>query len=1159
MGDRIDSKIEDHRRDPDPHPRWRQQLDTRLDGLQESIDLLAPGGEAPVIPDAGTATPETVAYRVPGDPGSSEAFAREDHRHLLELPDGLESIAAITGTGVVQRDGNGLLQAVQLENDAVGVWDSVGMSSRPGFTATDDLVTVPSVKATDQTGTGERVVLAGTDGTQRAEAKATWATPASEIVMRTGVVLGGTSVRALFSDLTSSDVLGSPPHGAAGGVVVSPTGALFALSATGRYIAWSTNNGSTWTEHDYGSNLGNSAYIIRGTINGIVVDGICVTAGFAETPVIKYGAFAYPPTLVTLSSPLSGACQVVRAKADENELAFIGGNGVAEYAWVARRSSPSAWQTARILTNRYVNNLAKTSSGTWLASLFSGSTRSLRRSVDFTTWTEVDSADFSPAANSPAYGKAIQMPSGRIIIMASDGGASGARKLKYSDNDGATWANASHPAVSVSGTVFYSAQASKVVVVFTDGSIMSSSNGSVFANDAPIAVGGTLPANNFGQEKSVLGLDTSPSPRLSIGPDAGVDVDGLGRFNSVLVDDHAGTGQRMQTAAADGTLTPVAVVQWTGTWLQISGADVAAVAANGLVARTAASTFASRTITGPAAGITVTNGDGVAGNPTLALANDLAAYEGLSATGLVALTADGSAAARTLTVDASLTLTNGNGVAGNPTLSMPAVGPGAGSVGAAASTLSITTDAQGRVTARSAQAIAIVPGQVTGLAEVLEGIPHVDTVAPTLSDDSAAGYVPGNLWIRQRNTTVYQAQSVANDAAVWEIYAGGSETWAPRATAGTRGYLSMRGISYSTGVWVAVGDVDNDGFTACSSIQYSSDDGLTWNQLSSGTPVGNEMYTFVGPKSSSGGFVTQLSFFLGTWNQIVYTSSVDGVTWGGVRLNYAGTDPRCVATAYNGTTVVLVGSVPPNATTGPTIMSSTSSGDNSTWSLRSSPADGKSLYAVAYGGGKFLAVGVGIRVTSTDGITWADETSAYAAIPGLGTQLMYHNGRFIFASCWSEDRYFTAYNSALWESADGEEWVLASQPSLGSTLGVGNNGARLVAVGGRGSSTTTPIETTTLATSGAPTHADTRPPAATDDTGLGYVVGQFWSYLKPQGLWIAQSVEVDQAVWTSIPIWVDIPASAADLGVPGQTAYDASYLYLCTGANTWRRIAHASW
>ena len=41
--------------------------------------------------------------------------------------------------------------------------------------------------------------------------------------------------------------------------------------------------------------------------------------------------------------------------------------------------------------------------------------------------------------------------------------------------------------------------------------------------------------------------------------------------------------------------------------------------------RTAAATYAARTLTGPAAGITVTNGDGVAGNPTLALANDLLA------------------------------------------------------------------------------------------------------------------------------------------------------------------------------------------------------------------------------------------------------------------------------------------------------------------------------------------------------------------------------------------------------------------------------------------------------------------------------------------------------------------------------------------------------
>lgn len=79
-----------------------------------------------------------------------------------------------------------------------------------------------------------------------------------------------------------------------------------------------------------------------------------------------------------------------------------------------------------------------------------------------------------------------------------------------------------------------------------------------------------------------------------------------------------------------------------------------------------------RTITGPAAGITVTNGDGVSGNPTLALANDLAALEGLSSTGMIARTATDTATTRTITGTANeITVTNGNGVSGNPTLSLP--------------------------------------------------------------------------------------------------------------------------------------------------------------------------------------------------------------------------------------------------------------------------------------------------------------------------------------------------------------------------------------------------------------------------------------------------------------------------------------------------------
>jgi hypothetical protein len=100
-------------------------------------------------------------------------------------------------------------------------------------------------------------------------------------------------------------------------------------------------------------------------------------------------------------------------------------------------------------------------------------------------------------------------------------------------------------------------------------------------------------------------------------------------------------------------------------------AALAALAATGIIVRTGAGTVAARTVTAPAAGITVSNGDGVAGNPTLALANDLAALEALGATGIAARTAADTWAQRSIVAsDAQLVVTQGDGVAGNPTLAL---------------------------------------------------------------------------------------------------------------------------------------------------------------------------------------------------------------------------------------------------------------------------------------------------------------------------------------------------------------------------------------------------------------------------------------------------------------------------------------------------------
>jgi len=126
--------------------------------------------------------------------------------------------------------------------------------------------------------------------------------------------------------------------------------------------------------------------------------------------------------------------------------------------------------------------------------------------------------------------------------------------------------------------------------------------------------------------------------------------------------------------------TALGLKYWNGSaWTLVGasaslGADLTALealATTGLAARTGDGTWATRTLTGPAAGLTVTNGDGVSGNPTLALAHDLSALEALSGVGIAVRTAADTWAQRSITAPGSgLTVTNGNGVAGNPSLSL---------------------------------------------------------------------------------------------------------------------------------------------------------------------------------------------------------------------------------------------------------------------------------------------------------------------------------------------------------------------------------------------------------------------------------------------------------------------------------------------------------
>lgn len=102
--------------------------------------------------------------------------------------------------------------------------------------------------------------------------------------------------------------------------------------------------------------------------------------------------------------------------------------------------------------------------------------------------------------------------------------------------------------------------------------------------------------------------------------------------------------------------------------------------------------------------------------------SDLTAIAGLGTTGIIVRTGTGTAATRTIQAAAGeVTVSNGDGVAANPTIGLPDVGT-ASTVGGASQSLSITTDAKGRITSKAAQAIAILSTQVTDFATAVRSV-----------------------------------------------------------------------------------------------------------------------------------------------------------------------------------------------------------------------------------------------------------------------------------------------------------------------------------------------------------------------------------------------------------------------------------------------------
>lgn len=151
-------------------------------------------------------------------------------------------------------------------------------------------------------------------------------------------------------------------------------------------------------------------------------------------------------------------------------------------------------------------------------------------------------------------------------------------------------------------------------------------------------------------------------------------------------------------------------------------AALAAKTTTGILVQTGNDTYESRSLVQPTEGITITNADGVAGNPTFALANDLAGLEALSTTGYSVRTGNGTWTTRTFTGAAGqISITDGDGVASNTDIGLATV-----TQASSGNFVKVTLDTYGRVTGNTA----VTTADITAL---------VDATYVNVSGDTMTG------------------------------------------------------------------------------------------------------------------------------------------------------------------------------------------------------------------------------------------------------------------------------------------------------------------------------------------------------------------------------------------------------------------------------------
>lgn len=226
--------------------------------------------------------------------------------------------------------------------------------------------------------------------------------------------------------------------------------------------------------------------------------------------------------------------------------------------------------------------------------------------------------------------------------------------------------------------------------VFVEEGTANNTSGFVLSTPNPIVIGTTplsftqfsgagqiAAGNGLAKSGNTLSVITNNAANITVSA-SGIDLAttgiGAGTYKSVTVDTYG----RITAGTNPTTLAGYGITDAQSANTTLTA--IAGIATNGIIVRTGASSAAARTLVAPSTGFTITNGDGVAGNPTFVLSNDLGALEGLNGVGIAVRISSDTWAQRTIVGTAGrVVVTNVDGVAGNPTIDLATSGIGAGS------------------------------------------------------------------------------------------------------------------------------------------------------------------------------------------------------------------------------------------------------------------------------------------------------------------------------------------------------------------------------------------------------------------------------------------------------------------------------------------------